>query len=207
VIDPPAHDRHVLMSKRQSQWQQPRIDARVAGRQQGREHRASIERKAAPDPFNRIVDRRSPRSGPIMLRANVRGCRREDDVFVGIAENERQQRFDGQAPVADAIAGLVGMVPALVHRTRWQAMPVVDQDRRYRAHGQTSRPSQGRCRPDRGVQRAARVPGGRQKRKTLRATIRAPEGSESFHPLRCLPAASAPRGARHLAREGRLAGA
>jgi len=29
----------------------------------------------------------------------------------------------------------------------------------------------------------------------------------SFHPLRCLPAASAPCGASHLAREGRLAGA
>lgn len=36
---------------------------------------------------------------------------------------------------------------------------------------------------------------------------RAPEGSVSFHPLRCLPAASAPCGASHLARGGRLAGA
>jgi hypothetical protein len=207
VVDPPAHDGHVFLSQRQPQRQQPGIDAPVARREQGREHCASIEREAAPDPFDRIVDRRSPRSGPITIRANVRGCRREDDVFIGIAENEWQQRFDGQASVPDAIAGLVGVVPALVHRTGWQAMPVVDQDRRYRAHGQTSRPSQGRCRPDRWVQRAAHVPGGRQKRKTLRATIRAPEGLESFHPLRCLPATSASLDARHLAREGRLAGA
>jgi len=141
VIDPPAHDRHVLMSKHQSQWEQPRIDARVTRREQGREHCATIERKAAPDPFDRIIDRRSSRSCPITIRSDVGGCRREDDVFIGIAENEWKQRFDGQAPFADAIAGLVGMVPALVHRTRWQPMPVVDQDRRYRAHGQTSRPS------------------------------------------------------------------
>ena len=33
----------------------------------------------------------------------------------------------------------------------------------------------------------------------------APEGPVSLHPLRCLPAASAPCGASHLAREGRLA--
>ena len=36
--------------------------------EQGREHRASIERKSAPDPFDRIVDRRSSRGGPIAPR-------------------------------------------------------------------------------------------------------------------------------------------
>jgi hypothetical protein len=141
VIDSPAHGGNVVLSQRQPQRQQPRVDSRVARREQGREHCASIERKAAPDPFDRIVDRQSSSSGPITWGANVGGCRRKDDVLVGVAENEWKQRFDGQAPFADAIAGLVGMVPALVHRTRWQAMPVVDQDRRYRAHGQTSRPS------------------------------------------------------------------
>jgi hypothetical protein len=141
VIGPPAYDGHVFLSQRQSQRQQPGIDARVARREQGRENRTSIECKSAPDPFDRIVDRRSSCGGSIALRADVCGRRREDDVFVGIAEYEWQQRVDGQAPFADAIAGLVGVVPALVHRTGRQPMPVVDQDRRYRAHGQTSRPS------------------------------------------------------------------
>ena len=118
VIDPPADGGNVFLSQRQPQRQQPRVDARVARREQGREHCASIERKAAPDPFDRIIDRQSSSGGPITCRADVGGCRRKDDVLVGVAENEWQQRFDGQVPFADAIAGLVGVVPALVHRTR-----------------------------------------------------------------------------------------
>jgi len=141
VIYAPADGGNVLLSKRQPQRLQPRVDARVACREQGREHRASIEREAAPDPLDRIIDRQSSSGGPITWRANVGGRRRKDDVLVGVAEHVGKQRIDGQTPFADAIAGLVGIVPALVHRTRWQAMPVVDQDRRYRAHGQTSRPS------------------------------------------------------------------
>jgi hypothetical protein len=64
VIDPPAYDGHLVLPQRQSQRQQPGIDARVAGREQGRENCSSIQRKSAPDPFDRIVDRRSSR-GPI----------------------------------------------------------------------------------------------------------------------------------------------
>jgi hypothetical protein len=130
VIDSPADGGNVFLSQRQPQRQQPVIDARVTLREQGCENRSSIECESAPDPFDRIIDRQSSSSGAITSRGNVGGRRRKDDVLVGVAENEWQQRFDGQAPFADAIAGLVGIVPALVHRTRWQAMPVVDQDRR-----------------------------------------------------------------------------
>jgi hypothetical protein len=141
VIDSSTDGGNVFLSQRQPQRLQPRVDARVARREQGREHCASVERKASPDPFDRIIDRQFPGSGPVTFRAYIGGCRRKHHVLVGVSENEWQQRFDRQAPLADAIAGLVGIVPALVHRTRRQAMPIVDQDRRYRAHGQTSRPS------------------------------------------------------------------
>ena len=55
----------------------------------------------------------------------------------------------------------------------------------------------------RGVTRGVSLGGGSQTKNP--PPHDAPEGPVSLHPLRCLPAASAPCGASHLAREGRLA--
>jgi hypothetical protein len=56
LIDSPADGGNLVLSQRQTQRQQPGIDARVAPREQGCENRSSIECESAPDPFDRIVD-------------------------------------------------------------------------------------------------------------------------------------------------------